>query len=152
MQGIKECIEYATGIRIQEVLMDNIWEDTEKFVGLLNAMIQYDIQLHMIFTLNKHEGERLAIFSGNERFPLCCDGKNRPRASRGFCVVEIKRGKNSYRYVGEPTQEIRKGNERDDEIGEVRVLYEVHADNTYEEWFSYSETPRCLLAILPKED
>lgn len=34
MQGIKECIEYATGIRIQEVLMDNIWEDTEKFVGL----------------------------------------------------------------------------------------------------------------------
>lgn len=132
---IKEYIEYSTGVRIQEVLMDNIWEDTEKFVGLLN----------------KHEGERLAIFCGNERFPLCCDGKNRLRASRSFCVVEIKRGKNSYRYVGEPTQEIQKGIERDDEIGEVRVLYEVHADNTYEEWFSYGETPRYLLAILPKE-
>ena len=136
MRGIKEYIECATGVRIQEVLMDNIWEDTEKFVGLLN----------------KHEGERLAIFSGNDRFPLCCDGKNRPRAPRSFCVVEIKRGKSSYRYVGEPTQEIRKGIEQDDEIGEVRVLYEVHVDDTYEEWFSYSQTPRCLLAILPKEE
>lgn len=129
------------GVRIQEVLMEDIWEDTEKLVELMN----------------KHEGERLAIFCRDDiKFPLYSDAAHwtdysddpdRKRTPRKFCVAAIK-SKVSYGYVGKATPKIRKEIEQEGEGEEVRVLYEVYANNRYEQWLSYRESDRCLLVVL----
>lgn len=137
MSNLKETIEDHTGIPIQKILVENIWESSEETVKQMNL----------------HEGENLMVFTcDDEGFweEYCKMPANKNRTPRSFVVALLKQNP-SCEFVGEVSERLRKlFLDNLEGLEEERIIYEVHPNGSFDECCSFMKGDRCVLALLPR--